>query len=332
MTLDTTLPERMHDSDGNIRQVGIELEFAGLELGQICRLIVDLYGGRHIPTPRFAHRVEGTPWGTFVVAIDTAVLKDQDYLKVLEPLGLDLPSLQRVEDLLGRIAGTLVPHEIACPPVPFDRIDRIERLRESLQQHHALGTRAALRYAFGLHFNPQTPATDVDTLLAYLRAFLVLVDQLKIDGEVDLSRRITPFINDFPQSYIRKVLARDYRPEIGQLIDDYLSANPTRNRPLDMLPLFAHIDYDRVRAGLEHELGLVKPRPTFHYRLPNCLIDDPNWSIGQEWRGWVLVENLAARPAAIDQLSQAYLQYRHWLTLGADEHWAQYTRDWLASL
>jgi hypothetical protein len=38
------------------------------------------------------------------------------------------------------------------------------------------------------------------------------------------------------------------RPDLDTLIDDYLEYNPTRNRALDFLPLFLHLDED-ARAG-----------------------------------------------------------------------------------
>lgn len=44
---------------------------------------------------------------------------------------------------------------------------------------------------------------------------------------------------------------------------------------------------------------LVKARPAYHYRLPNCLIDEPDWRLAREWNTWVAVERLAAdAPAA----------------------------------
>src|SRR3546814_9457337 len=38
---------------------------------------------------------------------------------------------------------------------------------------------------------------------------------------------------------------------------------------------------------------LIKARPTFHYRLPNARLADPQWSIVREWNLWVRVERLA---------------------------------------
>jgi hypothetical protein len=52
---------------------------------------------------------------------------------------------------------------------------------------------------------------------------------------------------------------------------------------------------------------LVKPRPAFHYRLPNCLIDEPDWTLAREWNTWVTVEQLASDPERIRTMSREYL-------------------------
>jgi hypothetical protein len=66
------------------------------------------------------------------------------------------------------------------------------------------------------------------------------------------------------------------------------------------------IDRERVMsAPVEREL--IKPRPTWHYRLPNCLIDDPDWSLRDPWREWVRIEKLAADPDALAAAARARL-------------------------
>ena len=92
------------------------------------------------------------------------------------------------------------------------------------------------------------------------------------------------------------MLDPSYAPDEDALIGDYLEANPTRNRALDMLPVLATLQEERVLAAAK-ESENVKARPTFHYRLPNCLIDDRSWSFGVEWNRWVEVERLAADEA-----------------------------------
>jgi hypothetical protein len=52
---------------------------------------------------------------------------------------------------------------------------------------------------------------------------------------------------------------------------------------------------------------LVKPRPAFHYRLPNCMLDEPDWRIAREWNTWVAVERLAHDTARLAEMSRDYL-------------------------
>lgn len=326
------LPQRLHNAAGDIRTLGVELEFAGIEVDDIGRIIVELYGGKLEPISRFQHKVIGTRLGTFTVEIDLTVLKERSYLKFLDFMGVTLEpeSLRQAEDVLARIASTLVPHEIASPPLPMTEVHQLEQLRARLQTAHARGTRAYPYYAFGLQFNPEIPSQDAATSLRYLRAFLLLADWLEQQAHIVLARRLSPFINSFPQAYIREVLAPGYAPDFGQLIDDYINANPTRNRPLDLLPLFAHLDAERVRRDLHEAKVKINPRPTFHYRLPNCLIDDPAWTLAQEWAGWIAVDNLAQQPDRIALMSSDYLLHRGHLVLGYDEHWAmRIAHKWL---
>jgi hypothetical protein len=113
---------------------------------------------------------------------------------------------------------------------------------------------------------------------------------------------------------------------LPELIDDYLAWNPTRDRELDMLPLFAHLDPDRVARGASRHK--VKARPAFHYRLPDSRIDEPGWGVVLDWNRWVQVERLAADRARLDAMAGA------WLARGADRDpaaWAAQTSAWLSA-
>jgi hypothetical protein len=52
----------------------------------------------------------------------------------------------------------------------------------------------------------------------------------------------------------------------------------------------------------------MKPRPAFHYRLPNCMVDEPHWTVAREWNTWVAVERLAADAGRLEELSREYLR------------------------
>lgn len=324
------LPETRTTEAGSPRRVGLELEFAGLDLETISAKVVALYGGQIERDSRFSHRITGTPWGTFIAEIDTALLKDGSYLQLLERLGFNVQQAHyrdRVDDVLARLAGTVVPHEIVTPPIPFDNLHQIEALRQALQTGDARGTRASVFYAFGLHLNPEAASLEASYLVAILRAFFLLYDWLHVQGEIDWSRRVTPYINEFPHPYRRLVLDPAYAPDLEQLVNDYLTYNATRNRVLDMLPLFHHLVGDRAVRGVP-DAALVSPRPAFHYRLPNSRVDEKHWTLAAEWRGWVMVEWLAARPERMARMSAAYLKRRPPSIARVDQDWAQQTAGW----
>lgn len=319
------MPERLHTESGALRRVGVELEFAGLELPRISAVLHDCFGGRIVEDSAFVHRVEDTRWGTFVVELDASLLKERIYADYLRRIGIDLPadaSRDRLEDFLARAASTVVPMEVVTPPIPLPDLHKMEELRGRLLREDAMGTRASWLYAFGLHLNPELAVLNADEALRHLRAFLLLHDWLHVAGEIDWTRRIMPYIDPFPDSYRRRVIDPSYAPDLEQLVADYLRDNPTRNRSLDMLPLFRELLGDRAVAPLGDAAHLVKPRPAFHYRLPNCRIDEPDWTLAHEYGGWVAVEWLAQRPECMADLADRFREHQPPWHGGIDKEWA----------
>lgn len=292
------MPPETRNAAGDERRVGFELEFAGLALEDAAAAVREVFGGDVEEEGPFRLRVAGTALGDFQVEVDASVLQDRRYLEILRDLGvaIDLAELEKpIEKMVGWLAELVVPFEVTTPPVPLGELSRVESLRAALAAREARGTGSRLRYAFGLHINPEVPSPEGESLLRHLRAFLVLYGWLKESSDVDLTRRLTPFIDEFPASYLRLALDPAYAPSLAEMAADYVTHNPTRNRPLDLLPVFAD------RLGIEALEGLpedepLSPRPTFHYRLPNCRIDEPDWTVAAEWNRWTEVERLAARP------------------------------------
>lgn len=299
-------PPQPQTADGQPRRVGCELELAGIDLQEAAAAVGEVFGGEIERESRHRFRLESPDAGRFTVELDWRLLSDLVLSERLGELGLDEETAaeigDRLEELVGRLASTVVPVEIVTPPLPPDELPAVERLRAELQRRGALGTGASLAYAFGLHLNPEVPALDAATLLGHLRAFLVLYEWLA--DEVDLTRRLTPYINPFPTEYAREVLAPGYRPSMAELAKGYLRHNPTRNRPLDLLPALAEAVPELVAAALDEPL--LSPRPAFHYRLPGCRVDDPAWRIADEWNRWVEVERLAADGDRLESMADAY--------------------------
>jgi hypothetical protein len=50
----------------------------------------------------------------------------------------------------------------------------------------------------------------------------------------------------------------------------------------------------------------VKSRPTFHYRLPDSRVGEAGWRVTDEWRRWLVVEEVAASPNRLARLAAAY--------------------------
>lgn len=295
------IPPATRNADGEERRVGFELEFGGLDLDTAAEVVRELFGGEQIEESPFRRRVEGTGLGDFAIEVDARLLQEGKYKEPLEYLesaveAVDFSQLEKpIEKALGWLAEQVVPFEIATPPIALGELERVEPLRQALAARGALGTGSKLRYAMGLHLNPEAPALTAKSILDHLQAFLVLYESLLESSQVDLTRTLMPFINPFPDAYLHLVLDPRYAPPIGTLAADYVAHNPTRNRPLDLLPLFAHLLGREMLEGIPEDEPL-SPRPTFHYRLPNCRIDDPSWTIAEEWNRWVAVERLAARP------------------------------------
>jgi hypothetical protein len=302
------LPPIIHNDKGEVRKAGFEFEFSGLSLETTAQLVQRVFGGRDVPESTFARRVVDTRHGNVTVEIDSTFLKQKHYERPLRSLGLDLDRLdtQALENLLIGVASNMVPFEIGLPPIPITELEPLEELRRLLYEHRAEGTRASLLYMFGLHINPESPRIDAETLLNYLRAFVLLYPWLEERIQVDITRRLGPYINSFGSEYVRTILAEDYPATADCLIEDYVRLNPTRNRPLDMLPILACLDRERTLAAVE-DPHLTRPRPAFHYRMPNSLIDEPDWRVAREWNTWVIVERLANDPHEIERLSRECL-------------------------
>ena len=302
-------PPILHNAAGALRRAGFELEYAGIEIDESAEIVKGIFGGSIERISLSVCKVHETRVGDFFVEIDSAILKDKRYEIVLKAIGLSPESLdiESLERVLAGVLSAWVPFEVATPPIPIDQLSLVDDLRARLHKAGAKGTGAAFRYAFGMHINPELPSEAPTSIRDHLRAYFLLEPWLRERVDVDLTRRMMPFINSFPVEYARLILQPDYPDDAGTLIDDYLKHNPTRNRPLDMLPVLAHLDYDRVLSHVE-DPHLVKARPAYHYRLPNCLIDEPDWRIAREWNTWVAVERLAADGEKLVAMSRDYLE------------------------
>ena len=266
------------------RKVGVEIEFGGIGTLDTARIILDRLGGKVETSSPYAATVRDTSIGDVSVELDWSWM---------QKAGDDGGILDQTKELLAELGRDVVPTEIVAPPLEGDRIDELDMLVRALAANGAKGTRAGLLNGFGMHLNPELWESDLNatTLRRVLQAYLLKSADLREAIQVDFTRTLLPFVAAFGDDYMRHVLRTDYDPDMATLIDDYITFNPTRNRELDMLPVFAHIDGDRVRGRLHDQK--ISSRPTFHWRLPNADLESPFWSIAHEWERWLSVEELA---------------------------------------
>lgn len=314
------LPPQAKTAAGDWRQVGFELEFSGITMEQAAEALESSLGASVSSQSVGETLMQVESLGEFNVELDWAYLKD----KAAEQ-GDDRPDSEWLE-LLGKAASLLVPVEIVCPPIPLNRLCELEPMVASLREAGAVGTEESLLAAYGVHINTEIPRLDAETLFAYLRAFAILQWWLVDEHDVDPTRRLTPYIDLYPEAYLLRVLSRT-EASMDQIFDDYFEFNATRNRALDLLPLLAEVDEKRVQQAVDDPR--VKARPAFHYRLPDCHIEKSDWSLGQTWRTWLAVENLAGQAGALDQLAAAFCDAQRPLIGVNRKDWVQQVDRWL---
>jgi hypothetical protein len=277
-------------------EVGVEIELTGLHAREAARCITDLFGGTVDEDGEHLLHVRRTGLGDFKIKLDTRYAA-----KAADTSG-ELGKL--AEEVLRLFQGVL-PIEITAPPIAPTRIDELDRLCAQLAACGGRGTGDSVKAAFAVHLNPSVEELDAASLHRWTLAFALGFAWLAHEVGVDRTRRVIGFADPYPEHYVIELARADYRGDVAPLIDDYVAANPDRDRALDMLPVFAHVDAERVFAALPDEP--VSPRPALHYRLPNSRVGNPHWSIALEWRRWRVIARLANDPDRLNALRERYL-------------------------
>ena len=307
------------DAHGRTRTVGVEIELTGLDVGAIADTVARQFGGTVARDNDYLARI-ATELGEFRVEVDLHLLQRIGRSRA-QPSG-DTGVVAALRDAVASVAERIAPFEVVTPPLPYPKLPEIDALVDALAAAGGRGTGAGLLHALGLHLNPQVPAPTAPNIHATLRAYAILEPWLRVRAGVDVSRRLTPFIDPYPAAYVQRLVEEEVAPPMEHLIDDYLRHNPTRNRGLDLLPLFSSIDRERVLAVVSDPR--VKARPTYHYRLPDSRVGDPDWRVSDEWRRWVLVEEVAASPERVARLAGGYAAALHGTSAAtAQGEWAR---------
>ncbi len=286
--------------DGALRKVGVELEFGGLGEADVAKAVQGRFGGKIV--------LDGLVWcvetdeGVFEIYLDTALGKDAS-----------VGSLTAKARDLGR---SVVPLELVAPPLAPDKLGLLQAVATDLRRLGAEGTEAGLLRGYGMHLNIAARSMQARDIIPVLRAYTFLEDWLRGAETIDLSRRMLPFVDPYPRGFVTH-MAQDPPATMEGLATLYLRHNPTRNRGLDLLPILATWNEAMLRRMLGNEK--IGARPAFHYRLPDCRIDEQDWTIALEWNRWRLLEKVAAAPDVLDALAAGWVRYfEQWTTVRGD--------------
>lgn len=264
------------------------------------------------------------------------MLDSEQVHKTADALGLTIERIQTegLEKTLRKAiesgASILVPWEIVTDPIAIDQLNNLNQLPQILRQAGALGTRDAIQYAFGYHLNPELPNLEPGTILNMLQAYVCLYDWLAFKGNIDLTRMLTPYISHYSDYFVDWLLAQNQAPSIETLIDVYLQNDATRNRGLDLLPLFSHLRPSIIQNKVKDTR--IKSRPTFHYRIPNCDVGDPSWSMATAWNEWIVVERLASQQDSLSEIISAYQNERQRFFSQFSSKWLNYLKSFVIKI
>tara|TARA_R110001592_G_scaffold963_1_gene5589 strand:- start:13175 stop:14191 length:1017 start_codon:yes stop_codon:yes gene_type:complete len=328
------IPPITTNERGNERRAGFEFEVGNVSIEQVANALHKEFGGSIKKTSPFEFHIEGLEIGDLKIERDTQLLTSLKYRDWLTDLGVDFSpgsDAEKIEHEVDKLSRWLIPCEIVTSPIPFSKFDHLQALVRVLNNMGAEGTQKYLHYAFGLHINPEVPKMKVEVLLPFVQAFLLMTDWIIDESETDFSRRFfTKYIDPFPNDYAKLILDNDYCPSMTQFMDDYLEHNPTRNRPLDMLPIFHEIDQKRLMQGLpEDHQALIKGRPAFHYRLPDCRVGEPDWRVATEWNRWVIIEQIAESASLREKLIIKWKKEHSAFSLSHKASWVKQVGEFL---
>jgi len=314
---------------GEPRRLGVEIEFAAVSPGQAAECVKAIFGGEIARVTAHRYQVSGTSHGDFAVELDSQYIHRLETPSVSPFISAEVDEWLRwfqtsLGETIGHIAASVIPCEIVCPPMKLDDLHLLDQTVDALTRLGATGTRENLLYAFGAQLNPDIAHNDAAYVTSVLKSYVLLSPWLRDVIAVDMTRRVFAFADPFPKAYVRLVTSPSYWPDFVALIDDYLMHNPTRNRELDMLPLFSWLDEPRVRAIVPD--ARVKSRPTFHYRLPDANFGMAEWTITGEWNRWCEVERLAADCEKLRKVCEAFDEHERRLFKG---WWSERVADLL---
>jgi hypothetical protein len=314
------IPQFSENEKGEQRKIGFELEFGDLEVDKAVAIVAETFSGSVEKKSEMEFEVTSEDLGVFKVELDWQLGK-----KIAEkradkslPDGDDEPDTMM--EWFKRLAGQLVPVEIVCPPLSLDNCKQLNVMVDKLRAAGAKGTDKSFLYAFGVHINPEIADSSAYSIARYLQAFGLAQEWLLDVNRVDPMRRVTPYINTYTSDYLELIFQYTIDITMEKMVKDYMEHNATRNRALDLLPLWKHLEEEFLQQ-FELKDTLTQARPTFHYRLPNCEIEKKGWYLSESWNIWCVVEYIAANEDVLSNLIKYWQQGREKRFLTDDTQW-----------
>src|SRR4051794_8452651 len=96
---------------GEVRKVGVELEFSGTSLPEAAEAVREAYGGELRQDHEHRYALVAPELGEFEITFDSSLLSDKRYEEVLGGLGIPLSDGVKgvVESVLRTVGGTFLP-------------------------------------------------------------------------------------------------------------------------------------------------------------------------------------------------------------------------------
>lgn len=297
--------EKTKNFEGNDRRLGLEIEYVGLPLADSAKIISDVLSCPAEPTHKTHYTFNHPQLGEFVLELDVELAKKISQ-KAKDTPDSEFSVDKAIDSFFPEMISGIAPSELVTSPLEVKNLKIVSDIVIALRKAGAKGTSESFMFAFGYHVNPEVKSTNPAEILPVLQSFTLLFDFLVDHLEMDITRKLSGYAAPYPKSYARLILDEDYSPDIDTLMTDYITHAPSRNYALDMLPLFKFIDEGFITEKCPD--SLIKKRPTYHFRLPNCKINEDTWDIYKGINAWSLVEVVASDKTLLKRLSADYLK------------------------
>lgn len=267
---------RPENAKGATRRIGVEIEFAGLDLDETAHTVVDVLGGAPERNGAQTQVIRDSALGDITVELDTTLKRFGDNTAV---------------DNLLDAARQVIPVEIVTEPLTPSELVPLDALRAALSRAGARGSRDGVLFGFGVHLNVEITGTNDPHFADTVQAYALLEHALRAEMSLDTTRRLLPFVQPWPPGFVTDLLAQAH-PTVDDLLPLYARHIQSRNHGLDLLPILKWADPD---GYAQHFVNVSSgARPAFHFRLPESRIDEDTWSLAQSWSQWRRVETVAA--------------------------------------